>query len=1054
MNHKLIISFLASLLLSVVNFSLAAQNITVTGTVMDPQEQEPVIGASVLVKGTKSGIMTDIDGNFTVSAAPNATLLISGVGYEPTEVAINGRNHIDVELHSKSSILDEVVVIGYGVQRKSDITGSISSISGKEVNDVPVSSALQALQGKASGVNIIQNSGAPGGATTIKIRGTGTINDADPLYVVDGFIVDDITHINPNDIANIEIFKDAASSAIYGARAANGVVAITTKSGDKGKVSVTFDGYFGFSNPWKTVDVMGTEDYAQMLDYINGTTLYSADGQMYQTKDPVTGAYSFDAHKKFLVDTIRANSPENWWNAISRTGIKQQYNVAVSGGNDATQYMFSGSYFNEKGIVKGSDYTRFNFRLSLRQKLFSWLNLSANMSYANEDRNLIPEGSGSVLKRALYQNPMVMTYNSKGYWSEDHPLAQLERYHRDVKRDRFDMNLTLSADFLKYFNYQFKASYYLTPQTTRQFTEVGKLAEDFAMTDLTAMYQYKTNTNKWEINNLLTFNWHNDIHSVTALVGQTAEGYKNSFQESNKKGAPDNDPNNWFLSSAFTGDKTYGLDTKWNAVGFIGRVNYSFRDRYLLQANMRIDGSSMFSKENRWGYFPSVSLGWKFSSESFLRDQTWMTLGKLRLGWGKLGNNRIDELSRYTYVVSQYNNNGNICQFNYPYGQGSHVLQPGYTSVTIGNPDIKWEKTETYNVGLDMAFLNNTILFGAEYFVKNTSDMLLAVPTVPSAGLKTAPMTNAGAVRNNGVEVSLTYRRSFGKFSFDVGANFSWIKNKVTSLGTGNEPIYGSYLSEPSIVDYVTKTAVGRPIGSFFGYVTDGIFQSMDEVRASAQYEPGKLDTEQTTRAGDFRFKDLNGDGKITAEDRTYLGSPLPDFVFGVPLNFRYDGFGLSLFFQGQTGNKIYNVTDYYLYNAAAGNVRADIRSLHWSGQQVENRAFFPLNTSATVPDLDSDDAARNFRSSDFFVQDGDYLRLKELRFSYDFPAAMISRLGLSTLQLSFTAYNLVTWTKYDGFDPEVGKVSGTEGNNLAMGVDHGNYPQARSFTFGVKLGF
>lgn len=1041
---KKALSLIIAMIASVFGLNAAVQTITVTGNVMDPKENEPLIGASVTQKGTSNGVVTDVEGNFTINVPSDAVLMVTYVGYTAQEIKVNGRTNINIEMLTNAELLDDFVVIGYGVQRKSDVTGSISSVSGKELNNVPVSSALQALQGKASGVNIIQNSGAPGGATTIKIRGTGTINDADPLYVVDGFIVDDITHINPNDIANMEIFKDAASSSVYGARAANGVVVITTKSGEKGKVSVTFDGYVGFSNPWKKIDVMGTEDYALMSDYINGSQIYSALGQLYRTP-AADGALVFDDHKKFLVDTIRANSPASWWDAITRTGIKQQYNVAVSGGNDNTQFMVSGSYFNEKGIVKSSDYQRFNLRMSLNQKITNWLKLMANMSYSNEDRDLIPEGQQSVLKRSLYQNPMVMTYNSKGYWTEDHPLARLERYHRRIKRDRFDFNLTLSADFLRFFNYQFKASYYVAPQTTRQFTEVGKLEEDFVMTDLSKVYEYRNKIDKWEINNLLNFNWHNDDHSITVLAGQTAEGYRNSWQESTKRGTVSNDPSQWFLSSGFTGDKTLGLDSRWTAVGFIGRVNYNFLDRYLLQANVRVDGSSMFSAKNRWGTFPSVSVGWKFSSESFLRDQTWLSLGKLRLGWGQLGNNRIDELSRYTYLVSEY---------NYPFGQGTHVLQPGYTALTIGNDDIKWEKTETYNIGLDLAFLNNSIQFGIEYFDKKTTDMLLAVPTVPSAGLKGYPMTNAGAVRNYGFETQVTYRKTFGDFSFDVGFNLSYIKNEVTSLGTGNEPVWGAYLEEGSISDYVTKTAVGRPIGSFFGYVTDGIFQTYDEIRASAQYEPGKMDSEQTTRVGDFRFKDLNGDGKITAEDRTYLGSPLPDFVFGVPLNFRYKGFDLGLFFQGQTGNKIYNVMDYYLYNAAEGNVYADIRSKHWSGQVAENRAFFPLNTSAVIPDLDADDAARNFRSSDFFVKDGSYLRLKEVRLAYNFPVDWISRLGVKSLTLSVTAYNLLTFTKYDGFDPEVGKVVGSEGNNLSMGVDHGNYPQARSFTFGLQLGF
>lgn len=1044
MSKNIIISLVVIILQLTVNFSVAAQDITVGGTVYNPQEDEPVIGAAVIVKGSNVGTATDINGNFSINASKDAILVISGFGFDTVEVAINGRTHIDIELKASSEILDEVVVIGYGVQKKSDVTGSISSVSGKDLNNVPVASALQALQGKASGVNIIQNSGAPGGATTIKIRGTGTINDADPLYVVDGFIVDDITHINPNDIANIEILKDAASSAVYGARAANGVVAITTKGGEKGKVSVSFDGYVGFSNPWKEINVMNTEEYALMRDYVNGTSVYSADGRIYNTKNP-DGSFIFDDHKKFLVDTIRANSPKKWWDAITRTGIKQQYNLAVSGGNDNTKYMVSGSYYNEKGIVKSSDYARFNVRMNLQQKLANWLDFIANLSYSNEDRDLIPDGSSSVLKRVLNQNPMVMTYNSVGYWTEDHPLAQIARFHRNVKRDRFDGNITLSANFLRFFNYQFKASYYVTPETTNQFTEVNSLETDFLMTDLSTIYKYKTHTNKWEINNLLTFNWNNSIHSVTALAGQTAEGYSFSTQESTKKGTASNDPSQWYLSSGFTGDKNYGYDRKWTAVGFIGRVNYNLLDRYLLQANIRVDGSSKFSKNNRWGYFPSVSLGWKFSSESFLRDNTWLTLGKLRVGWGKLGNNRIDELARYTYLTSQ---------LNYAYGQGTHILQPGSAALTLGNDNIKWEKTETYNVGLDLAFLNNKILFGVEYFNKRTTDMLLAVPTVPSVGLDVDPMTNAGAVKNYGVETQLTYRNSFGKFSFDVGFNFSWIKNKVTSFGTGNEPIYGSYLGEGSIQSDVTKTAVGRPIGSFYGYVTDGIFQSYDEVKASAQYEPGKMDSEQTTRPGDFRFKDLNGDGKITADDRTYLGSPLPDFVFGVPINLQYDGFSLSLFFQGQTGNKIFNVMDYYLYNAAEGNCYADLREKHWSGQISEPRAFYPLNTNNEVPDLDPNDAARNFRASDFLVKDGSYLRLKEVRFSYTFPQSKIAKLGLSSLTLSATAYNMLTFTKYDGFDPEVGKVTGSEGNNLSMGVDHGNYPQARSFSFGLKFGF
>ncbi len=1018
---------------------------SVTGTVLDSKSNEPLIGVSVLEKGTKNGTITDVNGKFTLQTSPNGILVFSYISYVNKEVDINNNHDLTVLLDEQSELLDEIVVIGYGVQRKSDITGAIASVSGKDINNVPVASPLQALQGKAAGVNIIQNTGAPGANTTIKIRGTGTINDADPLYVVDGFIVDGINHLNPNDIANIEIFKDAASSAIYGARGANGIVVVTTKSAEKGTRKISFDSYVGFSNPWKTIPVMDIEQYALTQDYINGLTNYSVDGRLYYSKDPLTHELYYDQSKFHRIDTIRSNSPANWWDAITQTGIKQQYNLSVSGGNEKNKYMVSASYYDEQGIIKTSEYDRFNTRINLSNQLAKWLNMTTNMMYTYENRDIVPEGEGSTLKRALFQNPMVYTYNSRGYYFEDHPIAVLNRNHDNIQRHRIDMNLSLTAQISKLLTYQFKVSDYVIPETRSNFYEVNKLDEDFQMPyDLTTVYKRQNLTNKWEINNLFTFAWNNEIHDLTILAGQTAEGYKYSYQESTRKGTASNSPDLRYLSSAYTGDKTNGLDRHWTAVGFVGRINYNLCDRYLFQANFRADGSSIFVEEERWGYFPSVSFGWKFSSEPFMQNADWLNLGKIRVGWGKLGNNRIDEMSRYTLLNTQY---------NYPYGIGNHILYPGITATTIGNPNIHWEQTETFNIGLDLAFFRNKLTAGVELFNKETTDMLLRVPVTLSAGLDDAPMTNAGSVRNRGIEVTVNHKNSINKFRYEIGFNVSYIKNEVTSLGTGNEPIYGAWLNESSILDFATKTAVGKPIGSFFGYVTDGIFNTYEEVKASAQYEYGKNDFEQTTRPGDFRFKDLNGDGRITAEDRTYLGSSLPDFIFGIPLAFSYANFDLNIFFQGQTGNKIFNVMDYYLNNAASGNLYADIRGKHWSGQVREDRAFFPLNLSAPIPDLRPADVARNFRASDFLVKDGSYIRLQELRLTYNFDEKVSSKLSLTNLSVFLGGYNLLTFTKYDGFDPEVGKVTGTESNNLNMGVDHGNYPQARTFTIGLKIG-
>lgn len=1035
-------AFAALMLMAI---SLQAQKVTVTGTVTEAGSGETLIGAAVLEKGTTNGVVTDIDGNYTITVGSNSTLSFTYMGYESKDVKVSGRRSINVELSVAAEELDELVVIGYGVQRKSDITGSISSVGSKEINSQPVANALQALQGRAAGVNIIQNTGAPGSNTTIKIRGTGTVNDADPLYVVDGFIVDNIDYINPNDIENVEIFKDAASSAVYGSRAANGVVAITTKSGKEGKTKVTYDGYVGFSNPWRKIDVMDVEQYALMTDYINDTKRYSENGILYASSDG-NGGYVDDPYKHLLVDTIRNNSAGNYWDAITRTGLKTQHGVSVSGGTDKTQFMTSLSYYNESGIVKTSSYDRVNTRTNVQTELAKWLRMSANMAFTHENRQGVPEGSSSILKQALYESPMTYLYDNKGYWYSSNPLAVLDRYNAEMERSRMEMNLSLDAKLCKSLTYQFKASYYNTHQTDDDFSEVGALNEDFIMpTSLTQVYKYQSYIDKWEINNLLTFAWKNTAHSLTILAGQTAEGYKNSWQQSYRKGTPSNEEAFRYLSSAYTGDKTYGLDREWTAVGFIGRINYSFRDTWLLQANVRADGSSKFSKKNRWGVFPSVSLGWKFSGMDVMKDVDWLSLGKARIGWGILGNNRIDELSRYTYLTSGY---------NYSYGLGNHSIWEGSTATVLGNDDIRWEKCESFNVGLDLAFLQNRLTFTGEYFDRETTDMLLRVPTVSSAGLDSSPMTNAGAVRNYGLEFDLKWRDGVGRdFRYEVGFNLSWLNNVVTNLGTGNEPIYGSYLSESSIVDYVTKTAVGLPIGCFFGYVTDGLFNSYEEVEASAQYEPGKNYFEQTTRPGDFRFKDLNGDNEITDEDRTYLGNPLPKLIFGVPVSVGYKNFDLTAFFYGQTGNKIFNVMDYYLYNAASGNNVANLRDLHWSGQLTNGRAFFPENLTAAVPDLDPDDAARNFRSSDFFVHDGSYLRLKELRLTYNVPQSFVKKMKMSDLSVSLSGYNLLTWTAYNGLDPEVGKVVGTEGNNLSMGVDQGNYPQARSFTIGIKLG-
>jgi len=1029
-------------------------HITVTGYVLDGKNRESLIGVTVQEKGTLNGTITDNEGKFSLRVPPNATLIFSYMGFEEKEIKIDNNNReMLVLMDEKTEFIDEIIVIGYGVQRKSDITGSISSVSGKDINDVPVASALQALQGKASGVNIIQNTGAPGSSVTIKIRGTGTINDSDPLYVVDGFIVDDISHINPNDIESIEIFKDAASSAIYGARGANGIVVITTKGGQRGDTRITVDGYVGFSNPWKTIPVMNTEQFALMDDYMRGNSFFSEDGVLYHTRNE-DSILVYDNYKFTRVDSIRRNSPANWWDAITQLGIRQQYNISMSGGSDKSKYMVSASYFDEKGIVKTSNYKRFNTRLNLNNQITRWLSITANISYSNENRNQVPEGQNGVLKRALYQNPMVITYNLRGYWEEGHPLAIIARNHDKLERHRVDMNLSLNAQIFKLLNYQFKVSNYIIPQMRSRFSEVNKLEEDFAINDLTTVRENDSFTNKWEVNNLLTFSKKNKTHDLTLLAGQIVEGNKFRFHNSERRGTASNYSYLQYLASAYTGDKNDGLVREWTAIGFVGRINYNLLDRYLFQANIRADASSVFAKSERWGFFPSVSLGWKFTSEQFMQDIEWLSFGKLRVGWGQLGNNRIGEYARYTLLSNQ---------FNYPYGVGDHILQPGITGRAIGNEKVRWEKTKTTNIALELGFLKNRLNFEIDLFDKLTTDMLLRVPVMISTGLSDAPITNAGSVRNRGIDLSVNHKNKINKFNYEIGFNVSYIKNTVESLGSGNEPVWGAWVNESIIFDFTTKTDVGRPIGNFYGYVTDGIFNTYSEIMASAQYDVGKRPWEQTTLPGDFRFVDINGDGVISPDDRTYIGSPLPDFIFGIPLSFSYSNrINLTIFFQGQTGNKIFNVMDYYLNNGNSGNVYANLRDKHWSnGPETleegmenfnQNRRFFPANHNASVPDLRSSDRNRNFRASDFMLQDGSYMRLKEARLTYNFSKKFCSKLQMQNFSIYLGGYNLLTFTKYNGFDPEVGRMIGEESNNINMGIDHGNYPQSRTITVGLKI--
>lgn len=1038
-------------ILSFVSVFSMAQSIQ--GTVIDGDLKEPLIGATVMIKGTSQGTITDFNGAFTLSTdKENALIEVAYVGYETKEVQWKkGMNPLKIELGSDVQGLDEVVVIGYGVQKKSDLTGAVSSIKAEDVAVMPVTNVVQALQGRASGVEVVQNSGAPGSSTSIRIRGMGTVNNSDPLYVVDGMPMDNIDFISPDDIKSIEILKDASSAAIYGSRAANGVVLVTTKDGkgSKKNFNINFSSYIGFQEAAKKPSILSKEEYIFFEDYV---------GNKY-AKTMLDESGNLVMNPEFAA---QVNNGVNWWNEIYRPAAPMyKMNLSVFGGSDKVNYYLSGNWTNTQGIVKESGYDRKSFNSKVNVKLLENLSLGANLSYTHIDTRVVPEGSWSTIKTAINYNPMTPIFDTTGGYTWGTPVEQLRRASYDKYNDNMIGQLNLNWQITDDLNFTSRASYAYYGSDVDNFNRynanpeaVGQIRYDVSRNPVVSK------SFSWD--NVLTYMKSFGNHNLNVMVGQTME---TSDYENNKiSGIGYGGYDDWYDSLSFANFSRTGsgYSTSWTALGFLGRFSYDYSGRYLFQMNFRADASSRFAKNNRWGVFPSASLGWKINEESFLKDVDWISLLKLRAGWGQLGNNRISNFE-YLNLVSLTGND------NYIYGVGSPTIQPGMSITQYGNPDILWERTDSWSFGLDFNLLRNKITSSFEYFIKNTYDMLIQVPIVYSAGYSNTPMQNAGSVRNTGFEFQVSYRDTYGDFSYEIGGNISHVKNTVTSLGEYGEPILGGQLTNPNPLGYVNRTVLNAPIGCFYGYKTDGVLTEKDFDSDGNVIVPVVASTKKYN-PGDMKFVDINGDNKIDDNDRTFIGSPHPDFYYGLNLAMSYKGFDLSMMFQGVAGNELYNVTKLFQYSSInssgtfAGSNFSNVASDYFD--KVYRPAVDPANPvyrdnwganpDGTVP-APSSDAARNevnFRNSDFYIEDGSYFRLKNIQLSYTFPKSICKKASIQGLKLYVSATNLFTVTKYTGLDPEVGKRVGTESNNLFIGIDEGNYPQSRSYMFGVVFDF
>lgn len=1044
----------ALLLLFMIMLAIPAYSQVVTGKVIDADSKEPIIGASIQVKGTSTGTMSDLDGQFKIILKDkNASLQVSYVGYKTVLQPLNGKTSIIISLQESTQELDQVVVIGYGVQKKSDLTGAITSVKADEIAKLPTTNVMQAIQGKAAGVEIVQNSGAPGASSTVRIRGMGTINNSDPLYVVDGIPMDNIDYLSADDIESMEILKDASSAAIYGSRAANGVVLVVTKSGKNSRkiLNVNFNAYLGWQESWKDPGLMDKQDFAYYSDFVNNLNIVT-------DYDAVTGQMKVKPETQELID-----KGVDWWDELSRSALMQKYNIALYGGNDKLNYYVSGNYQNTDGIVKESNYERKSFNGKMNAKLLKNLTLGTNLTYAREDRRVVGEGTWGVIKTAINYNPLTPIYDQNESYNWTTPIENLRRTTYDTYVNTFIGQITLDWDIVKGLKYSTRASYSNYASDQEQFNRynvnpeiVGSIKYD--------VKRYPTTTDNVSWDNILNYTAKWGDHDFSMMVGQTMETstMKRTWAQGTGYGGYDSEFNS--LNFAQFSQSTSGYTTAWTALGLLGRISYDYKNRYLLQANFRADASSRFAKKNRWGYFPSVSAGWKINSEPFMQGADWISLLKLRAGWGQLGNNRIGNNAYGTYIGQQ--------SATYIYGVGMPSIQSGMSISSYGNSDILWERTQSTSVGLDFNVLDNRISTSVDYFIKDTHDMLVAVPIVYSSGYSSTPMQNAGSVRNRGWEVQLSYKDHFGDFRFELSGNLTKVKNEVTSLGGNNDAIYGGNLGSPNNLGYVNKTVVGAPIGCFYGWKTAGIMTEADFNETGSPIVP-VFSSGSTYTPGDMKFVDVNGDGVIDDNDRTFIGNPNPDFYYGFNINMEYKGFDLSMFFQGVAGNEIYDVTRYYRYSNVSyngvweggnylsySNVSKDYFDKVWrpvpDPANPSYRDYWGANLGGTVP-LPSSDGTKNemnFRNSDFYVQDGSYLRLKNIQLGYTFPKKWVNKMSVSNLRIYASATNLFTVTSYDGLDPEVGKTSGQESNNLYLGIDQGVYPQARSYMFGVIIDF
>lgn len=976
--------------------SLNGQEISVSGVVSEA-DGTPLFGVNILIKSSGDGTITDFDGKYELNKVnANDTLVFSYLGFSTQTIAISGRTTLDVTMTGESAILDEVIVVGYGVQKKSDVTGAITRVKSEEVQKIPTASVDQALQGKVAGVQVTPVSGEPGAQAVVRIRGVGTLNTASPIYVVDGVILDDISFLNMNDVESIDVLKDASATAIYGSRGANGVIIVSTKKGKANTATnFRFSSFYGVQEVVRKIDMVNATEFAILA---NETAQNEGTPVLYENPE-------------------QYGQGTDWQDVIFQNAPIQSYQLSASGGSEKLIFNLSGNYIQQDGVIRQSAFERFTFRMNNEYLLTDNVRFGHNLSFMQSESVREP----GVLVNAYRAYPIFAPKDSLGNYTDTAPVgnpeAQFEFNNNKEKKQRLSGNVFTTVDLFSNFTFKSSLGLDLVYSNSRSFIPEFYISPSQQNPEnVISIGTFRGRNIVWD--NTLTYSKTFENSNLSVMGGVSMQEFYGETLGGSRRNVPGETEEFFYLSAGPQDFQTnYNGASSWGLFSYLARVNYSLMDRYLVTVNYRVDGSSKFGENNRYGHFPSFSLGWVVSNEAFFPASEFFSRMKLRAGYGAIGNDKTD-------IFGLYPSQATVTAGQDAVFGTDEILNYGATLLALANPDLRWEASKQFNIGLETGFLNNRLTAEVDFYNKITTGVLIQVDIPDYVGAEVPPVLNAADVLNRGFDIAVNWREN-GVFSYNAGIVASTVYNEVLSLGEGKEFLLGGDLGVGG--KRITRTVPGLPIGAFYGYEIEGVFQNQQEIDDSP--------TIGDEKPGDFKFRDINGDGKITAEgDKTYLGSSIPDFIFGFNLGASYKGVDFSIDFNGQTGNMVANAKK----AARFGTYNYESSYLdRWTGE----------GTSNTEPRVTN--GGHNYLESEWFLENASYLKLRNVQVGYTFPGELLQKIRFQKIRIYVSGTNLVTWSKYSGYSPEVVSES-----VLSNGVDRGVFPIAKTYTVGISANF